>query len=108
MPERAEHLLHEAVALFGICGNSTEEAMYYLPASLRVENPLNRYPIYSPMLPNLNCAADGGATPCIRHESPVLTKKPTGSRHRRARSGGRCVFIGRSPRRSRAVGISRD
>jgi hypothetical protein len=44
--------------------------MYELPASLLVANPLNRYLINSPMLPQLQRDADGGLTLIIQHESP--------------------------------------
>jgi hypothetical protein len=36
--------------------------MYELPQSLLVANPINRYLINSPMLPELNKDADGGLT----------------------------------------------
>jgi hypothetical protein len=45
-------------------------AMYELPSSLLVANPLNRYLINSPMLPGLKRDADGGLTIYIQHESP--------------------------------------
>jgi hypothetical protein len=44
--------------------------MYELPSSLLVANPLNRYLINSPMLPDLKRDADGGLTIYIQHESP--------------------------------------
>lgn len=44
--------------------------MYDLPKQLLVKNPLNRYLINSPMLPNLKKDADGGLTLHIQHESP--------------------------------------
>ncbi len=44
--------------------------MYELPASLLVANPLNRYLINSPMLPELKRDADGGVTLYIQNESP--------------------------------------
>jgi hypothetical protein len=44
--------------------------MYELPASLLVANPLNRYLINSPMLPELKKDADGGVTLLIQNESP--------------------------------------
>jgi hypothetical protein len=44
--------------------------MYDLPASLLVENPLNRYLINSPMLPDLKLDTDGGLTIYIQHDSP--------------------------------------
>ena len=44
--------------------------MYELPQSLLVANPINRYLINSPMLPQLKTDADGGITLYIQHESP--------------------------------------
>jgi hypothetical protein len=44
--------------------------MYELPQSLLVANPINRYLINSPMLPNLKRGDDGGLTLYIQNESP--------------------------------------
>jgi hypothetical protein len=44
--------------------------MYELPKSLLVANPINRYLINSPMLPDLKKDADGGITLYIQNESP--------------------------------------
>lgn len=44
--------------------------MYELPESLLVANPLNRYLINSPMLPDLRHDPDGGVTLYLQHESP--------------------------------------
>jgi hypothetical protein len=44
--------------------------MYELPASLLVANPLKRYLINSPMLPELKRDADGGLTLYLQHDSP--------------------------------------
>lgn len=44
--------------------------MYELPASLLVANPINRYLLNSPMLPQFKRDADGGITFYIQHESP--------------------------------------
>jgi hypothetical protein len=49
--------------------------MYELPASLLVDNPINRYLINSPMLPNLKLDADGGLTLIIQNESPGKGKE---------------------------------
>jgi hypothetical protein len=49
--------------------------MYELPASLLVANPLNRYLINSPMLPDLKRDADGGLTLYIQHDSPGKDKE---------------------------------
>jgi hypothetical protein len=44
--------------------------MYELPANLLTANPINRYLINSPMLPDLKRDADGGLTLYIQAESP--------------------------------------
>ena len=44
--------------------------MYELPTSLLVANPLNRYLLNSPMLPQFKKDADGGVTLLIQNESP--------------------------------------
>ncbi|MGN8544196.1 DUF1254 domain-containing protein [Bradyrhizobium sp. 13971] len=49
--------------------------MYQLPASLLYANPLNRYLINSPMLPNLKRDADGGITLYVQNESPGQDKE---------------------------------
>ena len=49
--------------------------MYELPASLLVANPINRYLINSPMLPQLERDADGGLTLLIQNESPGKDKE---------------------------------
>ncbi|WP_255475038.1 DUF1254 domain-containing protein [Pusillimonas sp. ANT_WB101] len=49
--------------------------MYDLPQSLLVSNPINRYLINSPMLPNMKKDADGGITLYIQNESPGKDKE---------------------------------
>ncbi|MCM3901360.1 MAG: DUF1214 domain-containing protein, partial [Pyrinomonadaceae bacterium] len=49
--------------------------MYELPASLLVANPINRYLINSPMLPQMKKDADGGLTLLIQNESPGKDKE---------------------------------
>jgi hypothetical protein len=49
--------------------------MYNLPSSLLVANPLHRYLINSPMLPELKRDADGGLTLYIQHDSPGPDKE---------------------------------
>src|SRR5262249_11879332 len=44
--------------------------MYELPASLLSRNPLNRYLINSPMLPQLKRDTGGAITLYLQHESP--------------------------------------
>jgi len=49
--------------------------MYELPSSLLVANPLNRYLLNSPMLPQFKLDADGGLTLLIQNESPGADKE---------------------------------
>lgn len=49
--------------------------MYDLPQSLLVANPINRYLINSPMLPDMKKDADGGLTIYIQNESPGKDKE---------------------------------
>jgi hypothetical protein len=49
--------------------------MYDLPQSLLVANPINRYLINSPMLPEMKKDADGGLTIYIQNESPGKDKE---------------------------------
>lgn len=49
--------------------------MYQLPASLLYANPLNRYLINSPMLPDLKRDVDGGLTLYVQNESPGKDKE---------------------------------
>jgi hypothetical protein len=49
--------------------------MYELPESLLVANPLNRYLLNSPMLPQMKRDADGGLTLHIQNESPGADKE---------------------------------
>lgn len=49
--------------------------MYDMPAQLLVANPLNRYLINSPMLPDLKRDADGGLTLLIQSDSPGKDKE---------------------------------
>jgi hypothetical protein len=50
--------------------------MYELPASLLVANPLNRYLLNSPMLPQFVKDDDGGLTLYFQSESPGKDKEP--------------------------------
>jgi hypothetical protein len=49
--------------------------MYKMPESLLVANPINRYLINSPMLPQLVKDADGGITLYVQHGSPGKDKE---------------------------------
>lgn len=50
--------------------------LYELPSSLLSANPIDRYLINSPMLPQLVRDADGGVTLLIQHNSPGKAKEP--------------------------------
>jgi hypothetical protein len=50
--------------------------MYDLPASLLVANPINRYLLNAPMLPQFVKDADGGLTFYVQNESPGKDKEP--------------------------------
>ena len=49
--------------------------MYEMPSSLLIQNPINRYLINSPMLPQLKKDADGGVTLYIQKDSPGKYKE---------------------------------
>jgi hypothetical protein len=49
--------------------------MYDLPGQLLVANPIDRYLINAPMLPDLKKDADGGLTIYIQHETPGKDKE---------------------------------
>ena len=49
--------------------------MYELPQSLLVANPINRYLINSPTLPDMKKDADGGLTIYVQNESPGKDKQ---------------------------------
>jgi hypothetical protein len=50
--------------------------MYKMPESLLVDNPINRYLINSPMLPNLTKNADGSLTLYIQNSPPESDRQP--------------------------------
>jgi hypothetical protein len=50
--------------------------MYDLPASLLVANPINRYLLNSPMLPEFVKDVDGGLTLYVQNDSPGKDKEP--------------------------------
>jgi hypothetical protein len=81
--------------------------MYNLPQSLLVENPIDRYLINSPMLPDLKKNADGSLTLYIQHDSPGKDKEANGCPRRKGRSGWRCASTGRKRRRWVAHGRRR-
>jgi hypothetical protein len=49
--------------------------MYKLPSRMMLENPIDRYLINSPMLPDLKRNADNSITLYIQHESPGKDKE---------------------------------
>jgi hypothetical protein len=49
--------------------------MYDGKTQLLVDNPLNRYLINSPMLPQLKADADGGLTLYVQHDAPDAAKQ---------------------------------
>jgi hypothetical protein len=74
--------------------------LYELPASLLFANPLNRYLINAPMLPQRMAGS-----PCMsRMRRRALTRNPTGCRRRRAPFSPPCDCIGRNQRRWTANG----
>ena len=60
--------------------------MYDGKTQLLIENPINRYLINSPMLPDLKKNPDGSLTIYIQKDSPGAGKKPTGCRRPMDRS----------------------
>jgi hypothetical protein len=50
--------------------------MYELPSSLLVANPINRYLLNAPMLPQFMKDTDGGVTFYVQNESPGKDKEP--------------------------------
>jgi hypothetical protein len=49
--------------------------MYYGKTELLIDNPINRYLINSPMLPNIKKNKDGSLTLCIQKDAPEADKK---------------------------------
>ena len=68
---------------------------------LLIKNPINRYLINSPMLPNMKKNADGSLTLYIQKEVAGRTRNPTGSLRLTARFIWSCVSIGRRRKRLR-------
>jgi hypothetical protein len=67
---QASYTLHFAKDAFPPVNAFWSLTMYDLPQQLLVENPIHRYLINSPMLPNLKFDRDGGLTIHIRADSP--------------------------------------
>jgi hypothetical protein len=73
---KAKYTLHFAKNQFPPVNAFWSLTMYDLPEQLLVKNPINRYLINSPMLPNLKLDADGGLTIYIQNTSPGNDKQP--------------------------------
>ena len=72
---KGKYTLHFAKGQFPPVNAFWSLTMYDLPEQLLVKNPINRYLINSPMLPNLKLDADGGLTIYIQAESPGKGKE---------------------------------
>ena len=82
--------------------------MYELPQSLLVANPINRYLLNSPMLPQFVKDADGGLTLlCPERIAGQGQGSRTGCPRRRGRSSWPCASTGRRKKRSTASGPRR-
>lgn len=79
--------------------------MYELPGSWLVDNPLNRYLINSPMVPQFKRDADGGVTLFIQHESPGLDKEANWLPAPKGPLPCTCGCIGRKSRLCRETGL---
>ena len=69
------YTMHFAKGVFPPVHAFWSVTMYKLPQSLLVANPINRYLINSPMLPDLKLDADEGLTIYIQNESPGADKE---------------------------------
>ena len=76
--------------------------MYDGKTQLLIKNPIDRYLINSPMLPNLKRNADGSLTIYIQNKSPGPDKEATGCPRRTVRSTSSCASTGRRRRRRRS------
>ncbi len=72
---QANFTLHFAPGQFPPVNAFWSLTLYNLPQQLLVKNPLNRYLINSPMLPNLKLDPDGGLTLYIQADSPGKDKE---------------------------------
>ena len=73
--------------------------MYDGKSQLLIENPINRYLINSPMLPDMKKNEDGSLTLYIQKDSPGADKEATGCPPRTTRSTWSCASTGRRPKR---------
>ncbi|RSL16879.1 hypothetical protein EDE15_2405 [Edaphobacter aggregans] len=67
---KARYTLHFAKGLFPPVNAFWSLTLYNLPQQLLVKNPINRYLINSPMMPDLKLDSDGGLTMYIQADSP--------------------------------------
>jgi hypothetical protein len=72
---KAQYTLRFAQGLLPPVNAFWSITMYNLPQQLLVENPINRYLINSPMLPQLQKDADGALTLYIQAEAPAADKR---------------------------------
>jgi hypothetical protein len=72
---KGRYTLHFAKGDFPPVNAFWSLTMYDLPQQLLVKNPINRYLVNSPMLPNLKFDSDGGLTLYIQSDSPGPDKE---------------------------------
>jgi hypothetical protein len=72
---KARYTLHFTQGEFPPVDAFWSLTMYNLPQQLLVKNPINRYLINSPMLPNLKLDSEGGLTIYIQSDSPGKDKE---------------------------------
>ncbi|WP_052200146.1 DUF1254 domain-containing protein [Terriglobus sp. TAA 43] len=72
---KGKYTLHFAKGQFPPVNAFWSLTMYDLPSQLLVKNPINRYLINSPMLPQLKLDPDGGLTLYIQADSPGGAKQ---------------------------------
>jgi hypothetical protein len=69
------YTIHFATGQFPPVNAFWSLTMYKMPASLLVANPINRYLLNSPMIPQFKVDGDGGTTFYIQHASPGADKE---------------------------------
>jgi hypothetical protein len=72
--------------------------MYDRKTQLLIDNPLNRYLINSPMLPDLRRTPTARSPSTFRRTHPVRTRSRTGCPPRTDRSSSSCAYTGRRNR----------